>query len=172
MNDQLKAALDAIKPEIATRYEDQIRRQYEVLLEKFGNTFKGAANAWGYTGSYQTVRPLLVHAEEKITYRMNEPMVLSEKKLAIFSAQQAHFAVESWAEKIDGKLGELDSVSVNKFGNCAFVIFGTRAGKKVKIEQSVVLKMSNRGTWFNQFPARIYVDGKFTSEAAYKKLFA
>jgi nucleoid DNA-binding protein len=172
MNAQLKIALDAIKPELAARYEAQIRRQYEVLLEKFGPTFKGAASAWGYTGNWQTVCPLLVNIVEDEARFVHSPKILSEKKLAKFSEQQAHFAVESWAAKIDGKLGELDSVSVNKFGNCAFVIFGSRNGKAIKIEQSVVLKYSNRGKLFNQFPAHIYVDGKFISEAKYKALFA
>ena len=172
MNAQLKIALDAIKPELAARYEAQIRRQYEVLLEKFGPTFKGAASAWGHAGSYQVVSPLLDHIQQGSFARIDDPRILSEKKLAKFSEQQAHFAVESWAAKIDGKLGELDSVSVNKFGNCAFVIFGSRNGKAIKIEQSVVLKYSNGGKLFNQFPAHIYVDGKFISEAKYKALFA
>jgi hypothetical protein len=36
----------------------------------------------------------------------------------------------------------------------------------------MIMNVSSRGTLFNQFPARIYVDGKFTSEAKFKKEIA
>lgn len=39
----------------------------------------------------------------------------------------------------------------------------------VRIEQSVILNVSSKGKVSNQFPARIYVAGKFVSEAKFKK---
>jgi hypothetical protein len=34
----------------------------------------------------------------------------------------------------------------------------------------MIINVSPKGKLFNQFPARIYVNGKFTSAAAYAKL--
>ena len=41
----------------------------------------------------------------------------------------------------------------------------------IQILQQIVWKTSTRGTWFAQFPARIYVGTKFTPEAAFKARF-
>jgi len=49
-----------------------------------------------------------------------------------------------------------------------FTIWGSKDGAKVRLEQNVIWKFAPRSyRSYNQFPARIYVDGKFTPEAKF-----
>lgn len=80
--------------------------------------------------------------------------------------------VAVWANKVQAKMGELDDATVHYVSGTAFRITGTRGGRKVTIEQHMIINVSRLGRLFNQWPSRIYVDGQFTSEAKYKKMFA
>ena len=51
-------------------------------------------------------------------------------------------------------------------------VIANRDGQKIVLDQQRVLKFSSKGKMFHQFPARIYVDGKFYPEAVYKEMFA
>jgi len=175
MNAQLNAALEAIKPELAAQYAGLYRNSFSRMVNALGPELKGVVNSWQFARQYSEIRDLIdyvIDPSKPSSQQFNAPKILNEKKVEIKAAQQAHFAVAKWADKINAKLGDLSSVSINRFGGCQFVIFGNRDGKAVRIEQSVIVKFSSKGLLFNQFPARIYVDGKFTSEAAYKKLFS
>lgn len=174
MNAQLQAALDAIKPELADRYANMYRGMFNRMVEVLGPELKGVYNSWQFARQYTQIRDIIeyVITEGRSSMQMDGPKRINENLLVKKSEQQAHFAVEKWIGKINQKLGDLSDVSVNRFGGCEFVIFGNRGGKAIKIEQSIIVKSSSKGALFNQFPARIYVDGKFTSEAAYKKMFA
>jgi hypothetical protein len=175
MNAQLHEALEAIKPELKDRYSQMYGNIFSRMVEALGPSLKGVYNSPQFARQWGQIRTLVdavVEPGKPSSAQLYAPKVLNENKVAIAAAQQADFAVAQWIEKIDSKLGDLSDVSVNRFGGCEFVIFGSRHGKRVKIEQSVVVKFSPKGLLFNQFPARIYVDGKFASEAAYKAMFA
>lgn len=174
MNAQLQAAFDAIQPELAARYATMYRGMFDHMVSVLGPELKGVVNSWQFARQYSQIRDIIeyVITEGRSSMQMGGPKRLNEALLAKKSDQQAHFAIEKWIGKINQKLGDLNDVSVNRFGGCEFVIFGSRNGKAIKIEQSIIVKSSSKGALFNQFPARIYVDGKFTSEAAYKAMFA
>lgn len=77
----------------------------------------------------------------------------------------------TWEAKIVGKLAELTDAEAVRQNGVGFILRGTKAGRVVSIEQHMIVNVSSKGLLFNQFPARIYVDGKFASEAAYKRMF-
>lgn len=175
MNAALKAALDAYKPEIAARFDRFIRNTFAAMVEDHGPSLKGAGNShrWARTLS-GTVRPFIrtVLPEGQYSGRIGDPYEINEERLKAGAAKYAEQVVESWATKIEAKMGELDSAEVRAMGNCTFRISGTKLGRNVHIEQNMIVNVSSKGTLFNQFPARIYLEGKAISEAKFKKLAA
>lgn len=88
------------------------------------------------------------------------------------AAAYAEQTVAAFVAKLTAKLGALSDVSVVRADGATFVITGKLGDKLVSVKQQQVLKFTSYGTPFHQWPARIYVDGKFTPEAAFKKLTA
>lgn len=164
----LTTALDNIRPELADRYTRQVRASFAAMVEKHGPALNGIYNSWDFARTFRAlVAPALAARN-----RVGDDCAIDEAKLAKLANAYAEMAAAQWKDKIESKLGELDDATVQSFGGCRYTIYGTRAGKKVAIEQDVIVKSSTKGLLFNQFPARIYVDGKFTSEAKYKAAFA
>ena len=77
-----------------------------------------------------------------------------------------------WAAKIEEKLENVEGIEMINHSRGSFSFRGTRNGRSIRVDQQTITKMSSKGKWFHQFPARIYVDGQFTSAKAYKEMFA
>ena len=168
-NAALVAALEGQKPEVAASYIGIVHRLFARMIEKFGPSLKGVSNDWNFARPYsQTVSRFVKRDGDRI----NSVCSLNEERLAQFAEEYAEAVVKEWLLKIHEKLGELETAEVPRFSGDRFVIVGTRGGKKVVIEQDRITNVSSNGVVFNQFPARLYVDGKFYSAAKYKKLFA
>ena len=174
MNTELPAAFEAFKPEIAEQYARMIRNSFNHYVEKFGPSMRGIANSESYRFWSNTVRGNTTTEGGEIVGGRQNPHTyhINEDRLAANGKKYAEAVVAEWAGKIEAKLGELDGAEVKTMTGVAFLITGTRNGRKVTIEQQMILQSSPKGTLFNQFPARIYVDGKFTPEAKYKAAFA
>lgn len=164
----LTAALAHLRPELADRYARQVRAAFAGMIKVHGPALNGIYNSWDFARTFRT----LVSPVMACRHRVCDDVAIDETKLAKAANDYAEAAVAEWLSKIEGKLGNLEDTVVQSFGGCRYTIYGTRAGKKVAIEQDVIMKSSTKGLLFNQFPARIYVDGKFTSEAKYKAAFA
>ena len=74
--------------------------------------------------------------------------------------------------KLLRKLGAVDACTLLSACGMTMNLEATRAGRTILLRQQVVFKTSDRGRHFCQFPARMYVDGQFTPEAAVKAMFA
>jgi hypothetical protein len=105
----------------------------------------------------------------------------------VYSAQIDNAEVESvardeaaatllaWHKKLVGKLGKVESCEIVSRGNYTYNLTVRKAGvaDEIRIEQQIVWKTASRThKWFAQFPARIYVGGKFTPEAKFKAMTA
>ncbi len=79
----------------------------------------------------------------------------------------------AWYTKLALKLGSSVTVgSVSDDGHGNVQVTGTTTdGDHIHVDQQIIWKCSSRGRTFHQFPARIYVNGKFTTEAAFAKKF-
>jgi hypothetical protein len=86
--------------------------------------------------------------------------------------ENAAAQIAAFAAKLESKLGTLGDFQATFTRGADFTISGTRNGHRVFVEQQTVFKVSSHGTPFNQFPARIYVDGKFTPAAKYEAAVA
>jgi hypothetical protein len=171
MND-LSAAIAEFKPEIAALYERIVRNRFSRMVEVHGADLKGISNSWEFARAWNnTVR---AHVRQIGADRSGRGGVyeIDEEQLAKSAAHYADAVAAEWELKIRGKLGEMDNATVERMDGCRFFLHGAKAGKAIRIEQTMILNVSSKGTLFNQFPARIYVNGKFTSEAAFKKMAA
>ena len=162
----LNEALEALKPGIAAEFAIRVRRVYETLVACYGEGLKRYRSDM----RAEFVKPALEATEVMPISKIPVAWAISEEKLAAYAAKYAERAVATWAGKIKAKVGNLDNAEVRSYGGTTFRVFGERAGAKVEIEQTMIINVSPRGKPFNQFPARIYVDGKFTSEKAYKEM--
>ncbi len=89
-----------------------------------------------------------------------------------YAEKYGEHAALDWFHKTGAKLGELEDATLLGASGGDVSVNGLRAGRQVSMQQQRILKASPKGKLFHQFPARIYVDGKFTPEADYIRMFA
>ena len=78
---------------------------------------------------------------------------------------------KTWVAKFEAKIGACENPVLAYYNdNGTFLINAEWDGKPVQLNQSIILKFSNHGRPFNQWPSRIYVAGDFVSEAKFKKM--
>lgn len=178
--DALNTALDALRPALAEEYKAFVTRIFESTIARFGADLRQSKN-YRETVTFKTLVVRSTDYLEVEKQRYDEATktfhpykyayVLNPTKLEENAQKYAEVQVDAWRDKILAKMGELTSAKVEYFWTSGqFTITGLRGNRAVAIHQTRVMKSSCRGLLFHQFPARIYVDGKFTSEAAYKKM--
>ena len=161
----IATALEAIRPMIADRYAKQVRRSFERMVEKHGPSLKGIYNSADFARTYRSL------VAQYVT-RINDVCSINEDRLAQGAAEYAEAATTEWQAKIQSKLGNLELAVVSRHHGTNFTIVGRRNGHSVAIEQDMFVKHSTRGLLFNQFPSRIYVNGKFYAEKKYHAMFS
>jgi len=157
-------ALEAFRPEIANRYTKQVRRSLERMVEVLGPSLKGVYNSWEFARTWSSLVGKYVDFKDGVA-------VINEDRLAKGAALYAEAASQEWQAKFELKLGNIELAEVRNQRGALFVIVGRRNGHSVAIEQDMIVKSSTKGRLFNQFPARIYVDGKFMPEKKYHAMF-
>lgn len=170
-----KVVNDAIRAELVEYFtgvaEGQIFNQFATLVAKFGTSMGNVANSRTYQFWSETIRPLCdahPHLDEKgkrgTTYAINSERVKQ------YSASYGEAATGEIIAKIGHKVGELEDGKVHHISGPRFSITGKSGAHLVNINQEMIVNVSVKGRLFNQFPARIYVDGKFMSAADFDKL--
>lgn len=155
MNANLKAELIEV---FTAQITASVRATFKELVAKFGPTVSGVANSRQYRVWAETVRPCC----DRIGNRLTDAYLLSEDRLSRFAAALSADLADEVLAKVDAKIGELDQPCVRRVSGANFVITGAKAGRAVRIEQNQIINVSVKGKLFNQYPSRIYVDGKFT----------
>ena len=174
MTTALAAAFAEFKPQIEAQYVARVTCSCEALLAALGPSLKGVHNNWTWAKAFShRLSSVMNRTGGERTAAGTAPVVyaVDQNKLAAQAAAYADQVIEAWQGKINAKMGELDGARVARADGVSFSIHGTRQGRTVSIYQQMIVNYRDH-TPYNQFPALIYVDGKKTSEAAYKKLFA
>lgn len=104
--------------------------------------------------------------------RAKLPPDLDWAKMDADAIKYADDQVAAFVYKLLRKVGDLNNANVldADASRFEFRIIGELQGHKISVSQNRVLNCSPLGTLYHQWPAKIYVDGKFTPEAAYKGL--
>lgn len=162
---------EALKTELVEVFETQIkysvRHTFKTLLKAHGSGMKGVyssrlARVWAET--------ILPCCESTSNIPSQNEYLLSETRLDRFANVRAQEMADEVLGKVDAKVGELTDAIVHRVGGANFQIAGVKGDRKVWIEQTQIINFSSKGKLFNQFPSRIYVDGKFTSAANFAKI--
>ena len=161
----LTTALEAYKPDLEARFVSFTTNRFNRMIEQFGPALRGIYNS-DQARNYGAI----AGCTKRLGDRVSSEIVLDDARLAAAAKSFAEETVAAWATKIEAKLGELTDADVRHLDGTRFNIFGYKGERRVRIEQEMIVNVSSKGTLFNQFPARIYVDGKFTSAAKFAAL--
>lgn len=174
INEALRVAFEAQAPTIIQNYVDYIKASYEEQVTKRGPAL-ALSNIWDDDRFFlkESIHPVCDATLDATKPHRNvvSAWTLNADKLLKVATAFGYAAALDWFNKTNSKLGalELPNLLVSRGG---FVeITGTRAGKAIRMSQQQVLKRSKLGRLFYQYPARIYIDEKFTPEREYIKQF-
>ena len=166
ITNELTTALEAHAPRFAEYYREQTTRLFARLTKEYGPALRGI-----YNSSESYCMAVINQITDRGQSRsVSEPYTLSAGKLEAYADKAAKELVSAWIGKIEQKVGELESPEVCHVNDYAYMITGIRDGHAVSINQNMIVNVSSRGLLFNQFPARITLDGKKISAAAYAKM--
>ena len=173
-NPVLKAAFMARAPELAADWADYVRRVYANVATDFPD----GVPYWVASGTrhHSAINNILRDGcnSKEVTSLLGQKtymLVLDEAYLTIKAKAYGDEAALNWFHKTNAKLGDVSGVEMGAPGSNMQVV-AERSGKKIVLDQQRIINCSPKGKLFHQFPSRLYVEGKFTPESAYKKLFA
>ena len=175
INEAIRNAVQesGFEAECAAHAERRVRYMLKSAKEDLGPGCRGAYNHPRFARFWsETMGRLLVPSKDwRASVQDTEEKVLDEAKLAAYAASYGKAAVAEVVAKLEAKLAGLETATVDRLnGFGSFQISGTKAGRRVRIEQTTIVNVSSLGKVFNQYPALIYVDGKKTSAAAYARI--
>lgn len=169
-DETIKAALLTEAPRVAELYKATTLATFSRLVDSLGPNLKGIYNN-KLIHQFRSIRGSI--DEKPLPWSLEHGTLceysINPEKLEAESKSYSERAVLEWAGKIISKVGDLTDVTIQSLGRTTFSIRGKRGPDEVNIEQSMTVNCSPRGVLFNQFPARIYVNGKFTPAAKYNK---
>ena len=163
----IKAAFDPIRTEAKEMFLRRAHRKADKLRDEEGTLRRYHFRDYR---EHAFISSCITWADNRMA-----PGAAGELNLERLDKHAQDFAdaqVDSFIHKLESKIGHLTDVSLVLRGNGEFTIWGMQGDARVKVDQQVVFKVSSKGTFFLQWPARIYVDGKFTPEAKFKLLAA
>ena len=168
MNAALKEILMLEAPAIAKDYIEYTEPLVKRTLEKFP-TLRGSA----WDGYYFDRVIAMQHCEvmEKSIYAGQSTFQYSKERTELAAKRYAEDQCLAWFEKLNRKLVNVTDMTMTRLSRNEYYFVAKLGDKKIAINQQRILKCSPKGKMFHQFPARIYVDGKFYSEANFKKEF-
>jgi uncharacterized protein YfiM (DUF2279 family) len=172
-NPVIKAAFLARAPELTADWIGNVRYHFK----RIADSNNGVVTAFPRSSSpdFMVTRFLLADgctyvqpadrfSGQQATY------IIDEEHLAAAGKKYGEQAALNWFRKTNEKLGDVSDIEMGKPGE-TMQVTAMRDSQKIVLDQQRVFKYSSKGKPFHQFPARIYVDKKFHSEAAYKKMF-
>lgn len=155
----LAVAFAAKAPEVAAQVMQRTAQIFDEIKQAYPN-LRGVYNDWNFGRVFrETLYPLVVDKD------------ISPSKLRSYAWATAMESMSDVAAKVAAKIGDMVDARVVEAHGAFITITGRhpRLGA-IQLEQNQILNVSSKGKLFNQWPARIYVNGKFTSEAEYKRL--
>lgn len=166
----IRETLLAEAPTLAAEYFEYFEKFYQDNVEELGhewlsNAYDGRRDRWNHV-----IVRCFDHQQGETIFD-KEIVTFNTDKLQKLADAYGEETATEWASKIESKLVNVTGIKFRRLGRGSFAFRGERNGHAVSLMQQTVTKVSNRGTWFHQFPARIYVNGQFMSEKAYKEMF-
>jgi hypothetical protein len=151
---------------VLTALYDRAYRAAWAEVERVGGFHRASLISWAQ-GSYRMANQIMSLRGVGI----DRERFMDEAKIAKYATMNAEALAANYAAKVEAKAAGMTDVKVSRMdASGSFVVTGAKAGHAIEIRQSVVTKVSNKGTWFCQFPALVYIDGHKSTEKALKAL--
>lgn len=163
--DSIKAAFDPIREDAKQMFLDRAHRKADALRDEEGTLRR--YNFREYS-KHRFISGYIRWADNRLT--PGAAGELNVERLEKHAQDFADAQVDSFIAKLEAKIGHLTDVSLQLRGNGEFTISGFQGEDLVAVNQQVVFKVSSKGTFYLQWPARIYVNGQFMSEKAFKAM--
>jgi hypothetical protein len=157
-------AFAPLKPLLVEQYTGYVTRTLEHYMADWEAFSAKGRVQMSYDATWRFVRGFAVMSSDRMSAH---PTGVNTERLNRLAEQNATAQIESFAHKLVQKLGQFGEFEATFARGGDFTIKGVVNGHKVVVDQQTIFKISSQGTPFNQFPARIYVDGKFTPAAKY-----
>lgn len=174
--ENISAEFDAMVPTIAAEFTSWVTKNLEFILSTYDRKeISQLGSSWSSDGGkWRQLRTFTIMVDEngEPTTRFTSRYKIAHDRIAKESIRYAQTQVDAFKFKLNKKLADLTDIENLRIESTEFQFTGMFGENAVRVEQTTVLKCSNKGTLFNQWPCRIYVNGKFMSEAAFKKLAA
>ena len=175
MNDMLKDTMLLRVPELSEDYKQFVRNRFAAMQKDLGIALRGVRSSWTWARTYDAIRGNLYQdfgGRSAIPYTesLKLPYKIHEEALERNAQKYGERVALEWYNKMRGKLGDLRIIRCYVDAQGTVIITGQIKEHNITVEQNRIINVSSRGLLFHQFPARIYVDGKFVSEAKYKKM--
>lgn len=183
INQALRAQFMAQAPALAAEWDAYVRRVFKFYAEKFGDGASVPADL--FPGRDWRVRLTDEQADQQavvnqIVAKHSDRVegeaasyVLNAEKLAAEAKVYGETVAMQWFYKTNGKLGALTDAKLHEDRGGNVSVTGSKDdGRAVRMEQTRIIKwapVARRA--YHQFPARIYLDGKFTPFADYAKTY-
>ena len=178
LKDSLKKAMLKYAPELAKDYEEFIKKTFKQMQADLGKELKRVYSSYKWARTFQVVRLSVKkklapgqqsHFMPSLVYE-KLPYIIDTEALNKNAKKYGEKVALEWYNKVIAKLGPLRNVKASIMRGGDVIVTGEYKGNKVRLDQQRIINVSSRGTLFHQWPSRIYVNGKFMSETAYKKL--
>jgi hypothetical protein len=171
MVDTLKEAMLQYAPQLEKDYNDYVRTTFREMVEDIGPDLKGVYNSRRWARMFRnSIRPNVCSDSPFGSFHNASSYRIDDAALARNAKRYGADTSLAWYSKMKSKLCDLENVTVSdpRMGS-QVTVSGTHGDNKVEVFQHAIINVSPLGTLFHQFPARIYVNNKFQSEAQYKK---
>ena len=171
---QISNEFDSMVPAIASNFENWVTKNLEQIIAKYdraairnlGNSFSNDGAIWRQLRTFT----IMVDENGNRTTRFTNIYQVDYDRIKKESIRYAQSQVDSFKYKLQQKLSDLTDISDLRISGLEFAFNGKLAENTIHIEQTTVLKCSKTGKLFNQWPCRIYVNGKMMPESKFKKL--
>jgi hypothetical protein len=178
----IRAAFNAHHATLVASYHRMTRRMLADVTKHFPTygTTERAYSSWHRAAyQYRAIRGMLktstdmgydweVHGPHHRQWMADKPLELNDARVEKNAQQYADDTVDALTLKVLAKVGELAKAELTFVsGTVNFDLVGFAGSRRVVISQQTIINSSKNGNLFNQYPARIYVDGKFMSAKAY-----
>lgn len=171
---QISNEFDTMVPAIAADFENWVTKALERIISKYDRKqISQLSSSWSHDGGvWRQLLTFTIMVDEngEKTNRFTYIYQVDYDRIKTESVKYAQGQVDSFKYKLNKKLSDLSDISDLTINGLEFSFRAKLAEHVIRINQTTVLKCSKKGKLFNQWPCRIYVDGKMMPESKFKKL--
>lgn len=168
MNKDIKSAVETQKDGFKAQATKQMQAAFDRIVAKYTDRgFGRAFSDFNLYPSYAVIKAVLVNVDPADGLSRTRALKLDAALVEAAAEAAAQACCDELQARLEEKVAGLENVTVKSVGGGAFEVTGTKNGKAVAVSQQTIINVSSKGKLFNQFPARIYVEGKLVPAAKF-----